>query len=64
MAAMQHCIARQCGQNTFSPHSPDPCAQLLQNHDNTAKATSITFCGILDKQVRFYMGRVGKAMKF
>jgi len=29
MAAMLHCIARWCGQNTFSPQSPYLCAQLL-----------------------------------
>jgi len=29
MAAMLHCIPRWCGQNTFSPQSPDLCAQLL-----------------------------------
>jgi hypothetical protein len=26
--------------------------------------TSVTFCGILDKPVRFYMGIVGKAKRF
>jgi hypothetical protein len=65
MAALLHCIARQHGQNPFSPLTVLSFVHnYCKNHDNTAKVTSITFCSILDKQVRFHMGIVGKATRF